>query len=139
MPRSDLARLFDQLETMSLGFGPVFREFTVQTSTYPPHNIINNGDNTYIIELAVAGFKKSEISIQEHQGSLIIKGTKENLNETNTDVYQFRGIGRRSFDKSFKLAEYVEVVDAKLEDGILSILLERKVPETEQPKLIAIK
>lgn len=139
MPRNDLARLFEQLDTISLGFGPAFRDFTLQTQSYPPHNIIHNGENSYVIEVAVAGFKKNEISIQEHQGSLSIKGTKESSNDSASDVYQFRGIGRRSFEKSFKLAEYVEVIDAALEDGILSVYLERKVPETEQPKLIAIK
>lgn len=139
MSKNDFSRLFDRLEAMSLGFGPVFREFNIPTTNYPPHNIIKQSDTVFILELAVAGFKKSEITVQEKQGDLIIKGTKENEAEDNADLYQFRGIGRRSFEKSFKMAEFLEVTDAKLEDGILSIVLTKNTPEEEAPKLIAIK
>lgn len=140
MSRNDFSRLFDQLEAMTLGFGPVFREFHIPTTNYPPHNIIKKADNVYILELAVAGFKKSEVTVTEHQGELIIKGTKEQVYEEDSqDDYQFRGIGRRNFEKKFKMAEFLEIVDAKLEDGILSITLMRNVPEEAQPKLIAIK
>jgi len=140
MSRNDFSRLFDQLEAMSLGFGPVFRDFAIPTTNYPPHNIIKKTDNVFILELAVAGFKKNEITVQEHQGELVIKGTKDNVYEEDPqDDYQFRGIGRRNFEKKFKMAEFLEVVDGKLEDGILSITLMRNVPESAQPKLIAIK
>jgi molecular chaperone IbpA len=140
MSRNDFSRLFDQLEAMSLGFGPVFREFHIPTNNYPPHNIIKNTENVFILELAVAGFKKNEISVTEHQGELVIKGTKENgFPEDAEDTFQYRGIGRRNFEKKFKMAEFLEIVDAKLEDGILSITLMRNLPEEVQPKLIAIK
>lgn len=140
MSRNDFSRLFDQLEAMTLGFGPVFREFHIPTTNYPPHNIIKKTDNVFMLELAVAGFKKNEITVQEHQGELIIKGTKDEVYaEDQQDDYQFRGIGRRNFEKKFKMAEFLEIVDAKLEDGILSITLMRNVPEEAQPKLIAIK
>lgn len=140
MSRNEWSRLFDQLEAMTVGFGPVFREFHVPTTNYPPHNIIKTSDNSYVLELAVAGFKRNEITLQEHQGELTIKGTKETQPEdVEENYYQFRGIGKRSFEKKFKMAEFFEIIDAKLEDGILSITLTRNVPVEAQPKLIAIK
>lgn len=140
MSRNDFSRLFDQLEAMTLGFGPVFKEFHVPTTNYPPHNIIKQSDNIYVLEVAVAGFKKSEITLQEHQGELVIKGSKDAIqDESIEEKYQFRGIGRRNFEKKFKMAEFLEIVDAKLEDGILSITLMRNLPDEAQPKLIAIK
>ena len=140
MSRNDFSRLFDQLEALTLGFGPVFREFHIPTNNYPPHNIIKNTDNVFILEVAVAGFKKHEITVSEHQGELVIKGTKDNgFSEDQEDNFQYRGIGRRSFEKKFKMAEFLDIVDAKLEDGILSITLMRNIPAEAQPKLIAIK
>jgi molecular chaperone IbpA len=141
MSRNDFSRLFDQLEAMSLGFGPVFRNFTTPTNNYPPHNIIMKTENVFILELAVAGFKKHEITVTEHQGELVIRGNRDNgfSEDPKEDTYQFRGIGRRNFEKTFKMAEFLEIVDATLEDGILSITLMRNVPEEAQPKLIAIK
>jgi molecular chaperone IbpA len=136
MSRNDFSRLFDQLEALSVGFGPVFRDFQVPTTNYPPHNIVKLSDNEFYLELAVAGFKKDEISMEEHQGNLTIKGDKQ----TNADSeYQFRGIANRSFSKSFRIAEYFEVKDAGLEDGILTVKFVKNVPEEAKPKLIAIR
>lgn len=134
--KSDLARLFDQLEALSVGFGPVFRDFQVPTNHYPPHNIVKISDDVFYLELAVAGFKKSEISMEECQGLLTIKGDKDT--ETADNAYQFRGIANRSFSKKFRIAEYFEVNNAALEDGILTVKFVKNVPEEAKPKLIAI-
>jgi len=140
MPRTDFSQLFDKLEAMSLGFGPLFKDFSTINVTYPPHNIIKNTDNVYILELAVAGFKKNEISITERKGDLTIKGSKNNgFPEDKEDSYQFQGIGRRNFEKKFKLAQFMEIVDAKLEDGILTITIMRNIPEEESENVIVIK
>jgi molecular chaperone IbpA len=140
MPKNDFDRLFDQLESSLLGFGPTFRRFQTIATGYPPHNIVKKGDNVSILEMAVAGFKKHEISIEVLNGELTIRGNKDNtLSEDTTNLYQYRGIGQRSFSKTFKLAEYIEIVDASLEDGMLSITLMLNEPEAEKPKLIAIK
>ena len=136
MSRNDISRLFDHLEALSIGFGPVFRDFQVQTTNYPPHNIVTISDNEFKLELAVAGFKKSEVQMQEHQGLLTISGTKET---TQDSEYQYRGIAGRSFSKSFRIAEYFEVASATLEDGILTVTFVKNVPEEAKPKLIAIK
>ena len=140
MSRNDLSRLFDQLDSMSLGFGHVFREFHSPTTlSYPPHNIIQKSENEYIVEMAVAGFKKHEISVTEHRGNLVITGTKDLDTEYTDSSYQYRGLARRNFEKSLKMAEYVKIVDATLADGILSITLMRNIPDAAQPRIIAIK
>ncbi len=138
MSRNDFSQLFSQLDALSVGFGSVFKEFELANSGYPPHNIVKTTENVFILELAVAGFKKHELSIEEHQGNLTIKGTKENFPEDNQDVYQHRGIAKRSFVKTFRIAEFFEVVNSKLEDGMLSITFMKNVPPEAQPKLIAI-
>lgn len=138
MSKNDFDRIFDQLDALTVGFGPLFREFKVQTSNYPPHNIVRLSDTEFFIELAVAGFKKKEIKMEEHQGILTIVGEKEEI--PNTDpLYQYRGIAARSFSKSFRIAEYWEVNDATLEDGILKVKFVKNIPEEARPRLIAIK
>lgn len=134
--RNDFSRLFDQLESLTVGFGPVFRDFQTQTSNYPPHNIVKISDDEFYLELAVAGFKKSEVSMEVHQGLLTIKGDKE---VSSDSAYQYRGIAGRSFSKSFRIAEYFEVSNASMEDGILTVTFVKNVPEEAKPKLIAIK
>ena len=136
MTTNDFQRLFDQLNQLSVGFAPVFRDFQVPTNNYPPHNIVRISDTEFYLELAVAGFKKNEIVMEEHQSLLTIRGNKEV--PTDSD-YQYKGIAARSFSKSFRLADYFEVNDAKLEDGILTVTFVKNVPEEEKPKLIAIK
>jgi molecular chaperone IbpA len=136
MSRHDFSRLFDQLEALSVGFGPVFKDFQLPTSNYPPHNIVRVSDTEFYLEVAVAGFKKDEVTMEEHQGLLTIKGDKIVDPES---TYQFRGIANRSFSKSFRIAEYFEVSDASLEDGILTVKFTKNVPEEAKPKLIAIK
>lgn len=136
MSRNEFDRLFDRLEALTVGFGPVFRDFRVENSNYPPHNIVKMNDNEFYLELAIAGFKKEEVAMEMHQGLLTIKGDKETHADTE---YQFRGIANRSFSKSFRIAEYFEVSGAKLEDGILTVHFVKNVPEEAKPKLIAIK
>lgn len=136
MSRNDFQRLFDQLEALSIGFGPVFRDFQVPTTNYPPHNIVTISENEFKLELAVAGFKKDEVRMEEHQGVLTIKGDK---NLSPDSEYQYQGIAARSFSKSFRIAEYFEVSSAGMEDGILTVSFIKNVPEEAKPKLIAIK
>jgi molecular chaperone IbpA len=142
MSRNDFSRLFDQLEALSIGFGPVFRDLQNPTSNYPPHNIVFINDEKFNLELAVAGFKKSEIHMQEHQGLLTISAEKKvdlDTSAENLPTYQYRGIAGRSFTKSFRIAEYFEVNNATLEDGILTVTFVKNVPDEAKPKLIAIK
>lgn len=105
-------------------------------SQFPPHNIIKVEDNKYVVELAVAGFSKNDITIKTIDGVLEIKGEKSN--EDKTVQYLHKGIGTRSFVKKIQLAETVEVRGAQFKDGILSIGLENVVPEHKKPREIKI-
>ena len=106
------------------------------TNEYPPYDIIKEGENNYKIELAVAGFKKDELSIQLKENTLTIKGE---TNSKNSDgEYLHKNIARRSFSKGFSLADNIEIGSASFEDGVLSVHLTQNIPEEQKPKEIVI-
>jgi molecular chaperone IbpA len=106
------------------------------TNNYPPHNLIRVDDNQLRLEFAVAGFGKKDINVTVDNGKLIVQGAIE---EKSRDEYLYRGIATRRFSRAFELPEYVEVKEAKMDEGILSILLVRHVPEEKKPKTIQVK
>ena len=106
------------------------------TNEYPPYDIIKEGENNYKIELAVAGFKKDELSIQLKENTLTIKG-ETNSKNSNGD-YLHKNIARRSFSKGFSLADNIEIGSASFEDGVLSVSLTQNIPEEQKPKEIVI-
>ncbi len=106
------------------------------TNEYPPYDIIKEGESNYKIELAVAGFKKDELSIQLKDNTLTIKG-ESNSKNSNGD-YLHKNIARRSFSKSFTLAENIEVGEASFEDGVLSVSLTHNIPEEQRLKEISL-
>ena len=125
-----------------IGFENLFddlqRVTQIQSSTnYPPHNVIKTGDNTVTIEVAVAGFAEGEIDISLDQRLLTITGNKKRDDDAAHE-YLHRGISSRDFKQTFPLAEHVEVKGATIRDGILTVLLEREIPESAKPKSIAI-
>jgi molecular chaperone IbpA len=125
-----------------IGFENLFddlqRVTQIQSSTnYPPHNVIKTGDNTVTIEVAVAGFAEGEINISLDQRLLTITGNKQRDDDAAHE-YLHRGISSRDFKQTFPLAEHVEVKGATIRDGILTVLLEREIPESAKPKSIAI-
>ena len=132
----ELNRLFDHFDQVAVGFGPMFRDFKHPIDKYPPHNISTISDNEFYIELAIAGFNKNEVTIQEDGDMLTINGSKDN--SAKPPDYQYRGIAKRSFSKAFRIAEHFEIVEATMEDGILAIRFVKNVP-IAKPKLIAIK
>lgn len=110
-------------------------------NNYPPYNSIQTGEHTYKIEVAVAGFNEGEISVEVRDGDLIVTGEKleEEAVETNEFYHVVhKGISARKFFRSWQMGEYVEVVDATVVNGILTVNLERKLPESAKPKSIAI-
>jgi molecular chaperone IbpA len=122
-----------------LGFDRLLNDFTrLDNSGYPPYNVETVGENQYQITLALAGFKRDDITITVKEGLLTIEGNKPEIDEDGR-TFLHRGIANRAFSRQWKLADYVEVVDATMEDGLLFVLLERKVPEEKQPKRIAIR
>ena len=107
------------------------------TTNYPPYNIVETGENVYEIQLAVAGFTQGEIEINVQEGELIVTGEKNQ--PVNPDhIYRHQGISARKFIRTFSLGEYVEVNSATVKDGILTVYLERVIPESAKPKSIAI-
>jgi len=104
---------------------------------YPPHNIVKYDDTHYGIEVAVAGFSKDEITVEVDQDQLMITGKK--ITATEGVEYLHRGLAARDFEQQFTLAEYMEVKDAEVKDGMLKIKIERIVPEALKPRQIAIK
>jgi molecular chaperone IbpA len=120
-----------------IGFGPNINTWSHVTrqDNYPPYNVIKEDDDTYIVELALAGFDKSDISVTVDNGNLIVKGETEKKEAE----FQHKGIATRSFTRSFALGEYMEVTSAEFENGMLSVTVERIVPEEKKPKSIKIK
>lgn len=101
---------------------------------YPPHNIIKESDNEYLIELAIAGFTKDDIEISQKERSLKITGTYASKGR---EVIH-RGISTRNFERRFRLSEYVQVTGASFRDGLLAITLKLEIPEEKQPRQINI-
>jgi len=104
--------------------------------SYPPYNIEVIGENEYAITLALAGFDDSDIDIQTEKGVLTVKGKKESKQEDVKFLHQ--GIANRSFERKFNLADYVEVKNASLDKGLLTISLVKEIPEAMKPKKIEI-
>jgi molecular chaperone IbpA len=105
-------------------------------SGYPPYNIERLAENAYRITMAVAGFSRDEIKIEAKEGSLSVRGEKKP--EDKERQYLHRGIAARNFERRFQLADYVEVVGADLQDGLLHVELERNLPERMKPRTIPI-
>ena len=103
---------------------------------YPPYNIERTGDNEYRIEIAVAGFKPDELSIEVKEAVLTVTGQKAANDGERRFVH--RGLAERNFERRFQLAEYVVVTEANLADGLLSISLKRELPEALKPRRIEI-
>ena len=103
---------------------------------YPPYDIELVGENQYAISLAVAGFSEEEIDVQVEKGVLTIRGKKD---QQSKDVqYLHRGIANRSFERKFNLADHIEVVNADLQDGLLTLSLVKEIPEAMKPQKVAI-
>ena len=116
--------LFDALEKSS----------TYKAPSYPPYNIVKIDDDTWQIELAVAGFSESDIKVEIAGGVLSITGNQEHPNVS----YIHRGIGNRSFRQVFNLAETAQVATASLVNGILTVVIEKVIPDHLKPKVIPI-
>jgi molecular chaperone IbpA len=104
-------------------------------NTYPPYNVVKVDDDKIVMEFAVAGFKKNDISITTEKNVLTIKAEQP---ETDEKAYLHKGIAARKFTRAFTLPEYFEVESAEFEYGILYIDLIRNIPEEKKPKKITI-
>jgi molecular chaperone IbpA len=101
---------------------------------YPPHNIVKVDDETYLVELAVAGFARDELEIEVKDRTLSVRGEHQNRGRE----YIHKGISAKKFYRTFRLSEYVEVHGADLTDGILAVELKVVIPEDKRPRQIEI-
>lgn len=127
------------IHKFGIGFDNMFDELlrlnSQQTLNYPPYNILKNTEDSFSIEIAVAGFREGEVVVNVDNRVLSITGNKADGLEVE---YLHKGISDRDFVREFTLAEHVEIQSATQKDGILTINLERIVPEEKKPKSIAI-
>ena len=133
-------KAFGQFSPFSVGFDEIFNTLNMASKlnskpNYPPYNIVKSGDD-YRIEISMAGFKVEDIDVEVKDNTLTISA--EQTDEKKGVEYIHKGISEKDFYKSFALAEYVEVKDAVVVDGILVIELEKNIPEEEKPKKIRI-
>lgn len=121
-------RLFDLLETGMRG--------TEAPDAYPPFDIVREGEDSYRITLAVAGFRPDEIEIVAQQNQLVVAGKQSE--DADKREYLHRGIATRAFERRFQLADFIEVGNARFDNGLLSIALKRVIPEAMKPRRIEI-
>ena len=108
-----------------------------QAIGYPPYNIESTGEEKYSITLAVAGFDEEDLDIQTENGVLSVRG-KKSAEQDRKSEYLFQGIANRAFERKFNLADFVEVTNATLDKGLLTVSLVKEIPESMKPKTISI-
>jgi molecular chaperone IbpA len=143
--------IFNQLRPVTVGFDNMFDHFERMVDDhnfnemvavkYPPYNIVKTGSYTYDIQLALAGYGKKDIDVSFEDSVLTVKSIK---NESEKEVEEndgilHKGIAKRMFQKSFTIAEDVEIKGAELKDGLLSVSMERVIPEHKKARTIKIK
>jgi molecular chaperone IbpA len=111
------------------------------TVNYPPYNIVETSKNKYDIEVALAGYNKKDIEVSYEDGQLIIRSKKSDKDESKDSDGNtlYKGIAKRYFERSFTIADDVEVKGAELKDGLLKVSLEKIVPESKKPRTIDIR
>lgn len=134
---------YDRLLPSALGFETVFAALdnaahllTASQNSFPPVNVIKTDEYNFVIELALAGYKKDEIDITTEKNSLKVSGKKESDDDR---TYLAKGIAGRRFSRQFVLSDTVVVKEADLSDGILTIKLENVIPEEQKSRKITIK
>lgn len=126
---------FDRLNDM---FEQLMSDGTEGFDNYPPYNIDKLGEDKYRITMAVAGFTMDDLNIVLQDGELTVSGSnKDKAAEEGVQVLH-RGIAARAFQRTFRLADYIQVTGAEMKDGLLTIHLVREVPEEKKPRMIPI-
>ena len=134
---------FNQLTPYAVGYDRIFDQLqlyaknNLQSQGFPPYNIQKGGDTTYTIEMALAGFGKEDITVELTENTLSVRSDKKE--EAEDEHTYHRGISYRKFDRKFTLADDIVVNSAELENGMLTIKLERIVPEEKKPRIIEVK
>ena len=132
---ANINQLLERIHKNSIGMEDYFDKiFTMHesSSNYPPYNLVSVSNDESRLELALAGFKKSEVFVYTESGKLYVEGKKEDKKEEINYVH--KGVAQRSFTRSWTLAEDTEVRSVSFEDGLLSVTLGKVIPETHRRK-----
>ena len=143
-------QIFNQFRPVTVGVDNMFDHFqgmfdnqydSITTTNYPPYNIIKTGKYTYDIQVALAGYGKKDIDVSFEDSVLTVKSIKDESEKEveENDGILHKGIAKRMFQKSFTIAEDVEIKGAELKDGLLSVSMERIIPENKKARKIQIK
>ena len=137
----------------TIDFSPLFRSmigfdrlsnaletaYRSEPGGYPPYNVEVSGESDYRVTMAVAGFADKDLAIEVKENILTVSGNRSEDEEKADTRYLYRGIANRSFERKFQLADYVRVVDARLENGLLHVDLRREIPEAMKPRKVEIR
>jgi molecular chaperone IbpA len=137
----------------TIDFSPLFRSmigfdrlsnaletaYRTEPGGYPPYNVEVHGENDYRVTMAVAGFAPGDLEIEVTDNVLRVSGARGEQDQEKETKYLYRGIANRGFERKFQLADYVRVVDARLENGLLHVDLRREIPEAMKPRKIEIR
>ena len=141
--------IWNSLRPFSVGFDSIFDDFDRMlesvdrghiNANYPPYNIKKINENNYVIEVALAGFSKEDIDVELKDNTLTVKNKiKEKvINSESSNGVIHKGISTRQFERAFTIAEDIKVKEAELRNGLLSINLEKIIPEEKKPRLIKV-
>ena len=130
------------IQRFAVGFDQLFNDMdrlylNSANSAYPPYNIVKLDEDSFLIEIAVAGFSEHELEVTVEKGQLIITGNASDRDDNKNFIH--KGIGTRNFTRTFRLADHIVVEKAKLENGLLAVELHRIVPEELKPRRIEIR
>jgi molecular chaperone IbpA len=138
--------LHKTLDPFTVGYTDIFKQLNEIANTaaksapsYPPYNIKKVSDTQYVIEMAVAGFAKSDIEVTMEGNKLIVKGMTEDTPQEDAETYIFKGIANRNFTRTFTLADKVEINSAELANGMLKVWLNNMIKLQDTVKKIQIK
>ena len=135
-------RVFDPFKNLTVGFDDIFDQLSSMSKyvndipNYPPYNIKKVGKDKYQLDMALAGFSKDDVKVEVKENNLTVSASSSDKED---DSYVHKGIAKRAFKRSWTLVEHLEVQDAKLKDGVLTVDMKLNLPEEKKPKTITIK
>ena len=135
-------RVFDPFKNLTVGFDDIFDQLSSMSKyvndipNYPPYNIKKVGKDKYQLDMALAGFSKDDVKVEVNDNTLTVSASSSDKED---DSYVHKGIAKRAFKRQWTLAEHLEVGDAKLKDGVLTVDMKLNLPDEKKPRTIKIK
>jgi len=133
---------FDPFRNLTVGFDSIFDQLSslsqFEIPKYPPYNIKKVEDNKYQLEMALAGFAKSDLEVEVKDNTLTVTGNSSDDTE-NTNSFVYKGIAQRAFTRQWALMDYLKVFNANFKDGVLTVDMELNLPEDKKAKKIEVK